>query len=118
MAVLEELFKPIVFERKIIEKIDEGVYRVNAGVSLYDSNILARHGYAVLIVTDKFITVAEAFFPPELKMIREGEAKVIEIYAVDMNRACEYALKLADKHGVKLSKTMLWWCNENIAIIE
>ena len=115
---LEKMFKDKAFRDGVIERIDDGIYRINASVSLYDSSVLAHLGYATVIVTDKFITVAELFFPPEIKAIERREAKLIEIYAVNIDKACEFMEKISNEKKIPLAKTPIWWCSEDIAIIE
>lgn len=118
MVELEKVFRKELFDKKLVEKIGKGVYKANISLSLADTLALAKLGYATIIVTDKFVTVAEAFFPPEFERIKNGEAKVEELYIVDMDKACEFMTKKAEEKNIKLSKTTIWWCNETIAIIE
>jgi len=101
---LEKVFKPKAFSEGVIVKVEDGVYRCNAGVSLVDTIKLASVGYATVIVTDKCITVAENFFPPEYELIRKGKAKVLEIYFVDFDKACDFIEELSKKKNIPLSK--------------
>jgi len=102
---LEEVLRREAFEKGVVEKVEEGVYRVHCGVTLRDSVIMAEAGWATIIVAEKGVTVAENFFPPEDE--REG---VREVYLVRLDKACDFIERLHRERGIPLTYTAKWWC--------
>ena len=109
---LDRLFKREAFEKGVIRKVSDFMYEVNAGISLADSANLALRGWITVIVTDKFITLAEVFFPPEYFEIKEGRAKVIKLYLVRSDKSCEVIDALSKQFNVRKGGTVEWWCSE------
>lgn len=98
---LEKLFRPEAFRDKVLVKVEDGIYEVNAGVSLADTARLAEAGWFTVIVHGKGISTAQLFFPSESEFGVQSfkEAKVEKIYFVRMDKYGDFVKKLAEQTG-------------------
>ena len=87
---LEELLKKEMFDKDLVKKISEGVYRL-PGVSLHGINVLSKYDYFVVVIDGyNVLHIMDSFMCTSIAK----EEREIEVYAVHADQLDDFVSKV------------------------